>query len=877
MPNRLDYRAPDYTIDHVDLTFDIREREVHVRARSRLRRLVDQACDLRLDGVELTLDGIALNGIALAPEKFALDPLGLTVRDPGAHFELDIRTTLKPHENFSCEGLYAAGLSLLTQCEAEGFRRITYFLDRPDVLARYTTTIIADRERYPILLSNGNRESSPNKPAQPSLPKESPPTSSADAEPASGSRILGQDDQWMSRQTFTDPHPKPSYLFALVAGDLAALEDSFYTADGREVSLRIYTAPGETGRARHAMSSLKRAMRWDEERFGLSYDLDEFNIVATHDFNMGAMENKGLNIFNASVVLADQDIATDQDLEVIEAVVAHEYFHNWTGNRVTCRDWFQLTLKEGLTVFRDQAFSTDQSQSGVKRIDDVERLRRLQFAEDAGALSHPIRPESYSEINNFYTMTIYEKGAEVVRLYETLLGREGFRRGMDLYFQRHDGQAVTCDDFRAAMADANGRDLSQLERWYSQAGTPTLRVALAQSGSTLTLEFQQSGRTAAQALPIPIRYRVFGLSGAPLGDEALFVLEQAAASVTIEVNEPATVSMLRGLSAPVKLEFERDLIALKVLALNDDDPVARHDAKALLERSALLARIEGNHGLADIRLAALLEVQRVQLETLGDEAYLSRALKSLDESALDDHFAALPLDKIAAAFDWLEQARSSDLRDAALKRLLDLDSRPPALYSLDGAAARALRGVLWILLGATAQSIQSARLSLEHADNLSDRLYALKALARAGVPDIQALLEAFYTRWAHEPLVVNKWFALQGASATLGTPQDIRRLLGHAAFQLNNPNRARSLLISFARDNRRGFHRIDGAGYRLVADSIAQLDAFNPQIAARLCEPFGVCQRLDADRRGILREVLVELRAKCHSLNVLELLDKALA
>jgi len=851
MPNRLDYQPPDFTIDRVDLTFDIQAQSVAVRSLLQVRRLnPEPSLNLRLDGIDLSLDGIALNGRALDPAHWRLDAESLTLLAPPERFQLDLLSTLHPAQNLSCEGLYASGASLLTQCEAEGFRRITWFLDRPDVLARFTTTILAERAAYPVLLSNGNLLEAG----------------------------LLDGDRHMVR--FEDPHPKPCYLFALVAGDLAAFEGEYTTQEGRFVRLRVFTAPNETARGAHALAALKSAMRWDEEHFGLSYDLDEFNIVATHDFNMGAMENKGLNIFNASVVLADQDIATDDDLDVIEAVVAHEYFHNWTGNRVTCRDWFQLTLKEGLTVYRDQEFmaSHPDGRAGAElsRLDHVERLTRLQFAEDAGALSHPIRPESYSEINNFYTLTIYEKGAEVVRLYQTLLGRDGFRRGMDLYFQRHDGQAVTCDDFRAAMADANGADLDTMARWYSQAGTPQVEIEIARTGADLALNLTQYPH--GEPLPIPLRYRLLGPDGLPLGEPAMVVLNELHMRVDLgQVPAGAVVSMLRGFSAPVLLKLKRSRSDLIILALHDDDPWARADAIRTLEKNALGAHMDGQLEQADDWLGAVLEVQRLLLASDAHLGFAARLLKPLDESLLDPAEGQIKLDACAAAFDWFSARRRSELSTLAGTRLLELNARLGGPYQRHDAALRALRAVLLHLSAFSEETQQHASALLQQADNLSDRLCALKTLLRGGGSDVEQALAGFAERWKHEPLVLNKWFALQAGSPERGTPEALNLLLQHPLFTLKNPNRARSVLGVFARDNRRQFHRIDGRGYALLADAIAELDAFNPQIAARLCEPFGVCARLDDARRQTLTDTLVELRGKVSSNNVCELLAKALA
>lgn len=852
---RGDYRVPAHLLERVDLAFDLDPTRTTVTSTLAVRanpecHASDATGMLWLDGEELELVSIALDGRALGVAEFELRDGGLAIPMPAASATLKIVNRISPAANTELMGLYVSNGNFFTQCEAEGFRRITFFPDRPDVMTRFRVTLRASRASAPVLLANGN---------------------------------LVEHGELADNRHFAvweDPFAKPSYLFALVAGKFVVNEETNRRASGRDALLQVWVEAGNLDKTAHAMQSLKRAIAWDEQRYGLQLDLDRYMIVASNDFNLAAMENKGLNVFNARYVLANPNVATDTDYAAIEAIIGHEYFHNWTGNRVTCRDWFQLTLKEGLTVFRDQEFSADMAlkrgSNAVNRIDDVERLMRLQFAEDAGSLSHPIRPEHYSEINNFYTLTIYEKGAEVVRLYQTLLGIDGFRRGMDLYFKRHDGQAVTCDDFRAAMADANRHDLALMERWYTQAGTPILTVSMQAIGGAVQIQLQQ--RSNGDPLPLPIRYRLFALDGKALSEERTHLLDSASANVVIEnIAEPAVLSVLRGFSAPVILQFPRAIDALKILARCDDDPWARFDAIRTLEKTALRAHLRGDIVSAVSAINALSIVQLALLSDDADPAFAARALKSVDEGALDGDSEQLQIDSVGAALDWARERAGSTLAEAAMARLERVSLELQSPYRLQDAALRSLRSALFGLTHSQPKSRTLAHEVLATADNLTDRLHALKALLRSDPASANAALAQFHDTWEHEPLVLNKWFALQAGCETTGSPEAVTQLMKHRSFTLKNPNRARSVLGPFARDNRRAFHRIDGAGYVLLANAVAELDTFNPQIAARLCEPFGIAPRLDPARRETLRRVLRALRAKVNSNNVIELLDKALA
>jgi len=883
--HRQDYAAPAYLVDTVELGFDLDPAATRVASRLTLRRNPAAAADapLTLYGEALELVALRINGKPLPKRAWRLDDGALRIADAPARLTLEVETLTQPDRNTSLMGLYVSNGNFFTQCEAEGFRKITYFPDRPDVMAKYTVMLRADRQQYPVLLSNGN--------------------------------LIEQGDLGDGRHyaKWEDPFPKPSYLFALVAGRLVCQEEKFRLRSGREVLLQVWVEDGNLDKTGHAMESLKNSIRWDEQRFGLELDLDRFMIVAVGDFNMGAMENKGLNIFNTKYVLANSRIATDADYAGIESVVGHEYFHNWTGNRVTCRDWFQLSLKEGLTVFRDQEFSADMagSESGraVKRIDDVRVLRQAQFPEDAGPMAHPVRPDSYAEINNFYTVTVYEKGAEVVRMYQTLFGRDGFRRGMDLYFQRHDGSAVTCDDFRAAMADANGRDLTQFERWYSQAGTPRVAVSsrydAARQRYELTLAQSCAptpGQPAKQPFHIPValglldsagRELPLRLEGAPAGAAAptTLVLELTEATQTFRfagVPERPVPSLLRNFSAPVILDFDYGDDELAFLMAHDSDPFCRWEAGQRLAMRQLLALATKARGAGAAAFdqtdadnaARLIDALRVTLNDAAlDPAFRELALTLPSETLVAEQMEEIDPQAIHAARRFLRGALAKALR-ADLRRAYD-DHQTPGAYRPDAASAarRALKNCALAYLAENddADAHALAQRQYDRAGNMSDRLAALAALVNSSAPQRQAALARFYDDFRDEALVVDKWFALQ-ATARGTDVATVRELMRHPAFKRSNPNRARSLIFSFCNGNPSAFHAADGSGHAFWAEQVLALDAGNPQVAARLARSLDRWRRFAPALRASMRAALERVAAAPKlSKDVQELIGKSLA
>ena len=869
-----DYRAPAYLVDSVDLRFELGETGTDVQATLQLRRNPAAGAGpapLVLDGQQLELLALALDGVPLPATRYQLDDAQLTVTDVPAAFRLDLTTRIHPETNTALEGLYRSSGNFCTQCEAEGFRKITYYPDRPDVMARFTTTVVAERARYPVLLSNGNPV---------------------------GRGELGDGRHWVR---WVDPYPKPAYLFALVAGDLGCVRDSFVTASGRGVALEIYTEHDKLDQCEHAMASLKRAMRWDEVRFGLEYDLDIYMIVAVSDFNMGAMENKGLNVFNTKYVLARPDTATDTDFIGVESVIGHEYFHNWTGNRVTCRDWFQLSLKEGLTVFRDQEFTADMHSAAVARIDDVRTLRAVQFPQDAGPLAHPVRPESYIEINNFYTVTVYEKGAEIVRMYQTLLGREGFRRGMDLYFRRHDGQAVSCEDFCAAMADANGRDLTQFLRWYRQAGTPVLTASGRYDAEarcyTLSLS-QHCPPTPESATKLPFHIPVaigllapdgralpLTLAGEPQAGPPERVLELTGATqefVFTGLDAAPVPSLLRGFSAPVKLDHAPAEDELLFLAAHDTDAFNRWEAAQQLGVRAVL-------GLLDERAAGRAWTLPAGLSTLFgrvladeslDPALAEQMLTLPGEAYLGEQRTPIDPGGLFEAREFLRRALAGAHRAALTARHDAL--APEGGYRLDGASIgrRALRNRCLDYLASLEDADAHARLAArwQAADNMTDQLCALALMANGDHPQREAALAAFYERWQHEALVVDKWFSLQASSPRADTLARVRELMSHPAFTIRNPNKVRALVGAFCNANPVRFHALDGSGYAFLAEQVQVLDALNPQIAARMLGALTRWRQYDAGRQPPMRAALEQVLARAGvSPDVYEIASKALA
>jgi aminopeptidase N len=850
---RGDYRPPSHLVDTVDLHFTLDHAATIVRSRLSVRRNpagTDPAEPLHLDGEALELLSIRLDGETLGTNRYARQPDGsLVIHHLPDHAVLEIETRIAPAANTELSGLYTSGGAFFTQCEAQGFRRITFFPDRPDVMARFTTTIEADSAAAPVLLSNGNPD------AAGTLP----------------------DGRHFAR--WVDPHPKPSYLFALVAGDLVAVRDRFTTRSGRHVALAIWVRSGDEDRCGHAMRSLKASMAWDERVYGLEYDLDVFNIAAVADFNMGAMENKGLNVFNTKYVLARPETATDADYEGIESVIAHEYFHNWTGNRVTCRDWFQLSLKEGLTVFRDQQFSADQGSAAVKRIADVARLRAGQFPEDAGPLAHPVRPDSYLAIDNFYTATIYQKGAEVVRMMHTILGPAGFRRGMDLYISRHDNAAVTIEDFVHALQDGAGVDLSGFLPWYSQAGTPDVTLTDSYDAPsrryTLTLRQQTRptpGQTEKQPLPIPVAMALLAPDGTampttldgvtePAGTRLLMLDQAVRDFVFTDVPAPPVPSLLRGYSAPVRL-LGVSPARLRFLAAHDTDPFVRWESGQQYATAIMLGMV------AEARRGAALAM---------DDGLLAAMQATLAQAAADPAFAAVALtlpqlDFVAdqmekVDFDALHAVRSFLRAEIGHRLAGELRAACDALaehgpYTIDGPAIgrRHLRNVcLGYLVAAGDVALAAAQYAA--ATNMTDMLAALGSLSNTDTPQRSTALADFHARWRGDDLVIDKWFAIQAMSTLPDTLDAVRRLAGHADFDLRNPNRVRALVSAFANANPVRFHAASGDGYRFLADFILAIDPINGQIAARLVNPLGAWRRQESARATLMQGELARIAA----------------
>ncbi len=899
---RSDYRPPTYVVRTIHLMFDLDPQATIVRSRMEIERSPSAAAGepLRLDGEALELLEIAIDDQPVATDAWALVDDQLVIASVPERFSLDILTRCSPEANSTLSGLYVSNGNFYTQCEAEGFRRITYFPDRPDVMARYRVTLRAARERWPVLLSNGNLVAQ---------------GSCDGSDPESGSIRPGW--HWC---TWDDPFPKPSYLFALVAGQLAVTESTFMRKSGRPALLQVWVEPGNEHKTEHAMRSLERSIRWDEERYGLELDLDRFMIVATGDFNMGAMENKGLNIFNTRYVFAHPHLATDQDFAAVESVVAHEYFHNWTGNRVTCRDWFQLTLKEGLTVFRDQEFSADMmaaqcdseaaaaSARAVKRINDVRVLRTSQFPEDAGPMAHPIRPDAYQEINNFYTLTVYEKGAEVIRMLQTLAGREGFGKGMDLYFARHDGQAVTCDDFVAAIADANQLDLTQFSRWYSQAGTPRVSVSVSVDAASRVCELVIDQRTPDSAgqpeiLPLHIPFAIGLLdpngtehSLVPADDSTRALIRSTAAgSALIELREPShrlrfagfdqlpVPSLARGFSAPVIVEHEWSDQALDLLASHDSDPFNRWEAaQQRILRSVRSVMAGGDANAAGRAVGAL--IARILDDPALDPAFVEAMVSMPAET-----FIAEQLDRVdpqrlreSRLLVRAEVARQLEGRWSALYRRLD-DGAPWAV-DLASAGRRALKNAAlgwWVEAGSEDAADTAAR-QFARADNMTDRAAALAALMRVGGQRRDDALARFEREFANEPLVLDKWFSIQATAVRLGGEpavlDRVRRLMSHQAFSIRNPNKVRALVTAFCTGNLAEFHRDDGSGYAFWVEQVIALDALNPQVAARLARALDRWPRYDAIRAAHMRDALAQVASHPGlSGDVAEIVGKALA
>ncbi len=841
---RKDYQAPSHTITEIDLTFDLYDNDTIVTALSKVVQK-GESTTLELDGEGLELRSVKVNGEDWAHHE--VKEASLVLSDLPAEFELEIITKIDPEANTALEGLYKSGGAFCTQCEAEGFRRITYYLDRPDVLAKYTTKVIADKATYPYLLSNGNRI-------------------------AQGEAENGR--HWVQWQ---DPHPKPAYLFALVAGDFDVLRDKYTTMSGRNVDLEIFVDKGNLDRAGHAMTSLINSMKWDEERFGLEYDLDIYMIVAVDFFNMGAMENKGLNIFNSKFVLANDQTATDRDYLGIEAVIGHEYFHNWTGNRVTCRDWFQLSLKEGLTVFRDQEFSSDLGSRAVNRIDNVRIIRGPQFAEDASPMSHPIRPDKVIEMNNFYTLTVYEKGSEVIRMYHTLLGEEGFQKGMKLYFERHDGTAATCEDFVSAMEDATGVDLKQFRLWYSQSGTPTLRVnseynAEAKTYALTVEQFTEATQDQAekQALHIPFDIELYDSKGQiiPLiinGESVHNVLDIKQDKQTFvfeNVAEQPVPSLLREFSAPVKLEYDysdAELIFLMKHATND---FARWDASQMLLAKYIRQNVNNVQTGSEVQLSEdLIDAFRgVLLDENLEPAFIAQVFSLPSINEITGWYKQIDVDAVDTVLNSITVSLSAALEDELSATYHTLKQ---AEYTIDHAAIgkRALRNQCLQFLAHTDKGNTLVKAQYEAANNMTDTIAAMSAANSAQLECREELMADYSDKWKHDGLVMDKWFALQGTNPAEDALEKVKATMNHEAFSLKNPNRTRSLIGSFLAANPVRFHDKSGSGYQFAGEILRQLNDSNPQVASRMIDPLLKFRKYDEVRQAMIRAELEKLKA----------------
>ncbi len=856
-----DYRPPQFFIDTADLHIDLGEEWTTVKARLKCRRnaaSTENTKSLVLDGQKMELQNVRLDNVELRQEQFQVDDSHLTIPDVPETFVLETEVRIQPQNNTALEGLYKSSKMFCTQCESEGFRNITYFLDRPDVMSLYSTTISADSQLYPVLLSNGN---------------------------LTDSGKFSDGRHWVK---WEDPFPKPAYLFALVAGNLLNIEDSFTTASGRQVTLKIYVEAENIEYCHHAMRSLKESMRWDEERFGREYDLDLFMIVAVNDFNMGAMENKGLNIFNSKLILASQETATDTDFYNIQGVVGHEYFHNWSGNRVTCRDWFQLSLKEGFTVFRDQEFSSDLNSRAVQRIADVDRLRTHQFPEDAGPMSHPIRPDSYMEINNFYTMTVYEKGAEVVRMIYALLGKDGFRKGTDLYFERHDGQAVTCDNFVSAMEDANETDLEQFSRWYSQSGTPELHISAIHDpeAQTYSLTVRQScpdtaGQTGfgeakhtqnsklhtggsgkaqntfqKQPFHIPLSLGFLKKDGQALGlkikgeqfkstvdNQVLEIREDTETFVFEGVPEAPVPSLLRGFSAPVKLHFEYSNAELAFLLANDSDEFNRWEAGQQLMIRISLEQIQSFQNKKELKLSPeLLNAFRSLLNKAEESnpALLALALSFPSETYLAEQMEIIDVEAIHQAHKFLRTELAQILQPEFNNSYSSFLEKGPFQLDPESMGRRRLKNVCLSYLSEleTPEIRKLAQTQFRNSSNMTDVVGALGVLTHLDCPEREAVFSEFETKWQNNTVVMDKWFSLQAVSHLPNVLKNVRNLMEHHAFDAKNPNKIRALISAFSRLNQLRFHAEDGSGYEFITEQVLRLDPLNPQIAARLVSVF---------------------------------------
>ncbi len=863
-----DYKTPAYLVESVDLQFQLAPSATRVSSKIRFTRNSERSNTepLQLDGEQLKLLSLKLDGVQLDASRYQLTTEGLIIPEVPPSFLLEVETEIDPASNTALEGLYLSSGNFCTQCEAQGFRKITYYPDRPDVMAKFRVRVEAEQRDYPVLLSNGNLVDAGELPA--------------------GRHFA----QW------EDPFCKPSYLFALVAGDLACIEDRFTTRSGRDILLQIYVEWRNRELCDHAMLSLKKSMQWDEEVYGLEYDLDRYMIVAVDDFNMGAMENKGLNVFNSKYVLALPEVATDNDFLGVEAVIGHEYFHNYTGNRVTCRDWFQLSLKEGLTVFRDQEFSADLNSAAVKRIDDVRILRHNQFPEDAGPMAHPVRPATYVEINNFYTVTVYNKGAELIRMQQALLGKQAFNQGVRHYLRKHDGQAVTTDDFVAALEETSGRDLSLFRRWYAQAGTPrlTLETSYDAASQTYRLLCRQScqatpDQSEKQPFQIPLAVGLLGAAGADLplklvGEKGsglttlVLDLQQAEQEFVFEaVAEKPILSPLRGFSAPVILDYPQPDSELAFRMAHDSDSFNRWEAAQQLAQRELLTALERPDLLVLSDLFVTSWAQALA-DRNADAGLLTQLLTLPSEVYLGEQMAAIDPGRIHLARQAARRQLATTQRGLLLERFRA--GRQTGSYGLDPqqVGRRSLNNfcLALLMLLEDAEVVELCLQQYEFATNMTDRLAALACIASSAAPQRQTILDDFYQRWQKQPLVVDKWFMLQATADRTSSCEDVAALLEHPAFTLDNPNRVRSLIGAFAAGNPAGFHRADGAGYRFLTQQILQLNQRNPQVAARMALPLSRWRRFETTRSGLMREQLEELQQQELSRDLFEIVSKSL-
>ncbi|MCD4719371.1 MAG: aminopeptidase N [Desulfobacula sp.] len=871
-PNKIylkDYTPPVFVVDQVDLTFEIEKNQTKITSKLKIRKNQtdsDKNISLVFDKGDFKIASVIAGGMVLLPQEYEADDELFKIAKTPDVFELEITSILRPHENTSLEGLYKSGDILCTQCEAQGFRKITPFPDRPDVMAIYSCTIIADKTQYPVLLSNGNLVKS------------------------------GDLDNNRHFVRWEDPFKKPSYLFALVAGDLDHIEDQFKTRSGKIVDLRIYSEKENIDKCDHAMKSLKQAMEWDEKRFGLEYDLDLYQIVAISDFNAGAMENKGLNVFNSKYVLANPATATDGDFMSIQGVIGHEYFHNWTGNRVTLKNWFQLSLKEGLTVFRDQEFSSDLNSRGVKRISDVRNLRGSQFPEDTGPMTHPVMPDSYIKMDNFYTMTVYEKGAELVRMIHQLAGEKKFRKGIDLYFKKFDGMAVTIEDFVAVMQEAAGLDLEQFKLWYFQSGTPIVTMSRSYNPDLrqLVIIFEQStlpdrNQDIKKPLHIPVNFGIIDADGkdiTPIDNKLLELRSDKETFIFDNIPESCLPSIFRQFSAPVKVKTDLTDGELAFLMANDTDEFSRWDAGQTLFIKEIKQIINGIQAGDELSISPNLInafkkalTNQTLLDQNGDRAFLAKALSLPLETEIKDHFDLVDVNAIHKARKFLKQGLAGQLKHQFLD-LIDLCSKSYPLSISHGAMAdRSLKNLCLSYIGCLKEKDTTALILdyYESAQNMTDELAAFKILSQIELDTKQSAVEKFYLKWKHDKLVLDKWFAVQAGSTLSNTLESVKSLTTHPDFSMKNPNKVRSLIYIFAMQNPINFHQKDGSGYRFIADQIISLDEINHQIAARLSSCFNLWKKYDDQRKSLMQKELERiLSIQTLSKNVYEIISRAL-